>query len=328
MRLFVMLKKIAVVTSGGDVPGLNACIRAIVHAAHHHQLSVVGVRHGYDGLTAGELVDLNLETVRDIMQRGGTILHSARSPNFESTAGRRAAAEVLRSASIEGLIVIGGDGSLAGAGMLASEQKIPIIGIPKTIDNDVSGTDVCIGYDTAINTAMQALDRFRDTADSHERIFVIEVMGRDSGYIAFAAGLAAAVDGILIPETTTDWSALATLLNARHAGRKNSLLVAVAEGDESGGGQKVADRLALQFPDEKIGVCILGHTQRGGTPTAADRILASRFGVAAVEGFITGKLNVMVGLSGDNLCFTPLAEIKRKHLALTEERTRLLSMLL
>ncbi len=323
-----MPQKIAVITSGGDVPGLNACIRAIVHAAHHHGIEVTGVRHGYDGLMNGELQTMNLDTVHDIMQRGGTILHSARSKEFETQVGRQRAAQTLRDAGIEHMIVIGGDGSLTGAGYFAAEHGFKIIGIPKTIDNDVSGTEVCIGYDTAMNTAMQALDRIRDTADSHERMFVIEVMGRDSGYIAYAAGLAGGADGILIPETTTDWQALTGVLKARHSGRRGSLLIVVAEGDESGGAQKIGERLTREFPEEKIGVCVLGHTQRGGAPTAADRILASRFGVAAVEALAAGRTGLMAGLVGGEIVFCPLADVKRKHLDLTAERQKLLELLL
>lgn len=323
-----MPKHIAVITSGGDVPGLNACIRAIVHAAQHEGVAVSGVRHGYDGLMRGEIMPLNTDSVHDIMQRGGTILHSARSKRFETAEGREAAAKALKKTTIDSLIVIGGDGSLTGAGLFAAEHALSIIGIPKTIDNDVTGTDTCIGYDTAVNTAMQALDRIRDTADSHERMFVIEVMGRDSGYIAYAAGLAGAADGILIPETTTDWNSLTSVLKERHAGRRGSLLIVVAEGDESGGAQKLGDRLCREFPDEKIGVCVLGHTQRGGAPTAADRILASRFGVAAVDALIAGKTNLMAGVDGGKLVFTPLSEIRRKHLELTAERRRLLTVLL
>lgn len=323
-----MPQKIAVITSGGDVPGLNACIRAIVHTAQHHRIAVTGVRHGYDGLMAGELVPLTVDSVHDIMQRGGTILHSARSKRFETPEGRAAAAKTLTDRGIQNLIVIGGDGSLTGAGRFAAEHGLHITGIPKTIDNDVTGTDTCIGYDTAVNTAMEALDRIRDTADSHERMFVIEVMGRDSGYIAFAAGIAGAADGILIPETTTDWSALTQILKERHAGRRGSLLIVVAEGDESGGAQKLGERLSKEFPDEKIGVCVLGHTQRGGAPTAADRILASRFGVAAVEALVANRTNIMIGVQGGELVETELSKIRRKHLELTDERRRLLDLLL
>ncbi len=323
-----MVNKVAVITSGGDVPGLNACIRAIVHTAAHHKIEVIGVRHGYDGLISGELVPLNVGSVHDIMQRGGTILHSARSRRFETGEGREAAAKTLARQGITSMIVIGGDGSLTGAGLFAKEHGLNIVGIPKTIDNDVSGTDICIGYDTAVNTAMQALDRIRDTADSHERMFVIEVMGRDSGYIAFAAGIAGAADGILIPETTTDWNLLTKVLHERHEGRAGSLLIVVAEGDESGGAENLGKKLAQEFPNEKIGVCVLGHTQRGGSPSAADRILASRFGVAAVDALAAGKTNIMVGIERDQLVFTPLNEIRRKHLELTPERQRLLQMLL
>jgi len=323
-----MPQKIAVITSGGDVPGLNACIRAIVHASHHHGIAITGVRHGYDGLMNGELQNLDIESVHDIMQRGGTILHSARSKGFETTAGRQKAADTLKSSGIDHMIVIGGDGSLTGAGQFAAEHGLKIMGIPKTIDNDVSGTDACIGYDTAVNTAMQALDRIRDTADSHERMFVIEVMGRDSGYIAYAAGLAGAADGILIPETTTDWNSLTAVLKNRHDGRRGSLLIVVAEGDESGGAQKLGARLGQEFPDEKIGVCVLGHTQRGGAPTAADRILALRFGVAAVEALAAGRTGLMAGLIGNEIVFCPLADVKRKHLELTTEKQRLLELLL
>ncbi|MFO1481532.1 MAG: ATP-dependent 6-phosphofructokinase [Turneriella sp.] len=323
-----MVERIAVITSGGDVPGLNACIRAIVHTAAHHKIEVMGVRHGYDGLISGELVPLNVDSVHDIMQRGGTILHSARSKRFETGEGRTAAGQTLAKHGITNMIVIGGDGSLTGAGLFAKEHGLHIVGIPKTIDNDVTGTDICIGYDTAVNTAMEALDRIRDTADSHERMFVIEVMGRDSGYIAYAAGIAGAADGILIPETTTDWNLLTQVLRERHAGRTGSLLIVVAEGDESGGAEKLGKKLAQEFPNEKLGICVLGHTQRGGSPSAADRILASRFGVAATDAIAAGKTNIMVGIQGDQIAFTPLNEIRRKHLELTAERQRLLQMLL
>lgn len=322
-----MPEKIAVITSGGDVPGLNACIRAIVRTAEHRGVSAHGIRHGYDGLMRGEFVQLTAEGVHDIMQRGGTILHSARSKGFENSAGRAAAASQLKNAGIGHVIVIGGDGSLTGAGLLAAEHQLHIMGIPKTIDNDVTGTDYCIGYDTAVNTAMQAIDRIRDTADSHERMFVVEVMGRDSGYIAYAAGLAGAADGILIPETTTDWQALAAVLKRRHEGRKGSLIIVVAEGDESGGALKIGERLAREFPDEKLGVCVLGHTQRGGSPSAADRLLASRFGVAAVDALISGKSGYMVGIQGAALALIPLAEIRRRHLDLNAERQRMLEVL-
>ncbi|MBS0617917.1 MAG: ATP-dependent 6-phosphofructokinase [Spirochaetes bacterium] len=323
-----MPKKIAVITSGGDVPGLNACLRAIVHTATHEHCEVLGVEHGYDGLIAGEFSVLTLASVRDIVRRGGTVLRSARSNAFMTPAGRAQAAANLKAQNISHMVVVGGDGSLRGAAIFGREHDLTIVGVPKTIDNDVSHTDTCIGYDTATNTAMDAIDRIRDTADSHERIYVIEVMGRDSGYIAFAAGLAGAADGILIPETTTDWASLTRVLKERHRGHKGSLLVVVAEGDESGGAINVTQHLAAEFPDEKIGICVLGHIQRGGAPTAADRLLAARFGVAAVMRLRETIDSAMVGLQGNALAFTPLGDIQRKHLELNAERKQLLQMLL
>jgi 6-phosphofructokinase 1 len=319
---------IAILTSGGDVPGLNACIRAVALAAERSGFSIVGVAHGYDGLIDGEFLHLETEALRAAVPHGGTILRSARSKRFTTAEGRAEAAKKLRAAQVDSLIVIGGDGSLTGAAAFAAEHGFAVMGIPKTIDNDVEGTDVCIGFDTAVNTAMQAIDRIRDTADSHARIFAVEVMGRDSGYLAWAAGMAGAADGILIPETDADWRSLEEKLKARHKTRSGSLLVVVAEGDETGGAAPVAKRLQAAFPEESIGMCILGHTQRGGSPTAADRILATRFAVAAVDAIAAGKSAMMTALIGDDIRLVPIASVRRRPLTLTPERLRLMEILI
>jgi len=318
------IKKIAVMTSGGDAPGLNACIRAVVRTAIYNQLQVVGIQHGFEGMISGDFIPMNANSVSNIIQLGGTILKSSRSEQFKTKEGRLMAYEKIKKEGLDAIVLIGGDGSFEGAKVFTNEHDVSFIGIPKTIDNDISDTDVCIGYDTALNTAMQAIDKIRDTAQSHERIFIVEVMGRDSGYIAYGAGLAGGTEAILVPETKADYCNLEQVLKKGWDRIKSSLIIVVAEGDESGGGFKVAETVKKYMPSHYVGVCILGHIQRGGSPSAADRNLASKLGYAAIEGLLADKTNVMVGMKLNAICFTPLNQIKRHHLDIN---TNLLKMI-
>jgi 6-phosphofructokinase 1 len=302
------MKKIAVLTSGGDVPGLNACIRAVVRSALCHGMDVCGVQHGFEGLIRGEFVPMDALSVSNIIHLGGTILKSSRSEQFKTPEGRKLAYENCSKERIDALIVIGGDGSLQGAKAFADEYDIPVMGIPKTIDNDISGTDVAIGFDTALNTAMQAIDKIRDTAESHERVFIVEVMGRDSGYIAYGAGIAGGAEAILVPETKADISHLEEILKQGWGRVKKSIIIVVAEGDETGGAQKVTGLIKKYLP-------------------SADRILAARLGVAAVQGLLDGRKDVMAGMVKGDIVFTPLADITRNHLQLTTEVLRMLEEL-
>jgi 6-phosphofructokinase 1 len=319
MRSHAKIKKIAVMTSGGDAPGLNACIRAVVRTAIFKQLNIVGVQYGFEGLISGDFIQMNANSVSNIIQLGGTILKSSRSEQFKTREGRLMAHEKIKKENIDAIILIGGDGSFQGAKAFIEEFDVPFIGIPKTIDNDISGTDICIGYDTALNTATQAIDKIRDTAQSHERIFIVEVMGRDSGYIAYGAGLAGGAEAILVPETKADFRNLEYTLKKGWNRNKSSLIIVVAEGDESGGGFKVAEIVKKHMPSHYVGVCILGHIQRGGSPSAADRILASKLGYAAIEALLEGKNNVMIGMKKNEICLTTLDQVKRHHLDINQD---------
>lgn len=322
------IKKIAVMTSGGDVPGLNACIRAVVRTAIFHQLKIVGIQHGFEGMIAGNFIPLHAQSVSNIIQLGGTILKSSRSELFKTKEGRLMAYEKIKQENIDAIVLIGGDGSFAGVNAFIQEYAdIPFIGIPKTIDNDIAGTDICIGYDTALNTAMEAIDKIRDTAESHERIFLVEVMGRDSGYIAYGAGLASGAESILIPETKADYDNLEKVLKKGWDRKKSSLIIVVAEGDENGGAYKTAEMIKKYMPTHYIGICILGHIQRGGSPTAADRILASKFGYTAVIALLDGKQNVMVGIQKNELCFTSFEEVKKQHLDINQSTLNMIHIL-
>lgn len=310
----VPYKKIALITSGGDVPGLNACIRAVVRSAHYHGINVIGVRHGYQGLIEGDFVEMLPESVSNIIQRGGTILKTSRSKRFETEEGQAAAYARLSRAGIDAVIVIGGDGSIAGASMFSSRYTIPWIAIPKTIDNDIVGTDYAIGFDTAINTAMEAIDKIRDTAESHDRLYFVEVMGRGAGYIATYTGVSVGAEAILIPETKRDEAYLFRILERGWQRQKSSMIVVVAEGDEWGGAYKVSENVKARFPGYDVRVCILGHIQRGGSPTCSDRLLASKLGVAAVEALTTGRKNEMVGIVDKHIVLTPLEKAITKKL--------------
>ena len=298
------IKNIAVLTSGGDAPGMNAAIRAVVRAGIYYELNVSGVLRGYEGLIHGDFITMERKSVANIIQRGGTILKTARSDEFRTKEGRQKAYDQLKAHEIDALVVIGGDGTFTGADLFSREFDFPIIGLPGTIDNDLAGTDFTIGYDTAINTVVNAIDKIRDTAESHDRLFIVEVMGRDSGLIALRSGIGVGAEAIMIPEANMGVQGLITRLEI---GRKDkaSKIIIVAEGDEIGGAFNVGEVLKEKFPQYDIRVSVLGHIQRGGKPSCMDRVLASRFGVAAVEGLLNGRSGDMVGQINKEIVFTP-----------------------
>jgi 6-phosphofructokinase 1 len=304
----MFMKKIAVFTSGGDAPGMNACIRAVVRGATHYGVEVYGIRRGYNGMIAGDISKMETHDVSNIIQRGGTVLKSARSKEFMTPEGRKKAFESLQSHGIEGIVAIGGNGTFTGAEIFFNEFGIPTVGAPGTIDNDLYGTDFTIGYDTAVNTALGAIDKIRDTADSHDRVFFIEVMGRHSGYIALDCGLSGGAEAMMIPESFTTPTELVQILQNGFERKKSSSIVIVAEGDEEGNATVIAEQVKSQLPGADIRVTTLGHIQRGGSPTSADRILASRLGLGALEGLLEGKKNVMAGVINNNLIFTPFKD--------------------
>ncbi|MFM1836455.1 MAG: 6-phosphofructokinase [Bacteroidota bacterium] len=322
------MKKIAVFTSGGDAPGMNACIRAIVRGAAYHGVEVYGIVRGYNGMIKGDIIPLNSQSVSNIIQRGGTILKSARSKEFMTTEGRQKAYDRLQEFGIEGLVAIGGNGTFTGAEIFYNEFKIPTVGAPGTIDNDLYGTDYTIGYDTAVNTALDAIDKIRDTADSHDRVFFIEVMGRDSGYIAVQCGIAGGAEALMIPENLTPVDDIVTILNNGFAKQKSSSIVVVAEGDEEGNAQIVAKKIREKMGNKiDIRVTTLGHIQRGGIPTAYDRILASRLGLGALEGLLRGEKNVMAGVINNQLVYTPFHDTITKKKPVSEDLIRMVEIL-
>jgi 6-phosphofructokinase 1 len=308
------IKRIGILTSGGDAPGMNACVRAAVRTALHHHLEIKGVKRGYQGLIENEVVDLNSESVSNILQLGGTILRSARSEEFRSAEGREKAYHNLKANGIDALITIGGDGTFKGAlAFMETFKDIPILGCPGTIDNDLYGTDYTIGYDTAINTAMNAIDNIKDTANSHDRLFLVEVMGRDAGFIALRSGIATGAEAVMIPESKMSVDKLIEILKQGRAQKKNASIVVVAEGDEVGGAFKLAELIQQKgFSDYEIKVSILGHIQRGGRPTCMERVRASQMGMAAVEGLLQGRKGEMVGIIHDDVVYTPF-ELATKH---------------
>ena len=301
------MKKIAVYTSGGDSPGMNACIRAVVRTAIYHKLEVVGIMYGYEGLIDGAFIPMTVQSVSNIIHRGGTILKTARSKRFVTSAGMKQAKEELEKNKIDGVVAIGGDGTFKGALEFSSICQVPIVGCPGTIDNDLIGTDFTIGYDTAINTVVEAVDKIRDTAESHERLFFVEVMGRDAGLIALRSGIGVGAEAILIPETKTDINHLITLLEK---GRKDksSKIIIVSEHDDAGGAFAVAEKVKEKLPYYDTRVTVLGHIQRGGNPTAMDRVNASRIGFAAVEALVNQQKNVMVGIVNKEIVYTPFVD--------------------
>lgn len=306
------IKKIGVFTSGGDSPGMNAAIRAVVRTGLYYNLEVVGVMRGYAGLISGDIVPMDRKSVANIIQRGGTILKTARSDEFRTKEGRQKAYDQVKAHGIDALVAIGGDGTFTGANVFINEFDVPVMGLPGTIDNDLVGTDFTIGYDTAINTVIDAVDKIRDTAESHDRLFIVEVMGRDSGLIALRSGIGSGAEAILIPESKTNVSAL---IDRLEKGRKDksSKIIIVAEGDDAGGAFQIATIMKERFPHYDTRVSILGHMQRGGRPTCMDRVLSSRLGVAAVESLLEGRKGEMIGIIHGEIHYTSFANAI-KHL--------------
>lgn len=301
------MHKIGVLTSGGDAPGMNACIRAVVRSAVQRGVDVVGIKRGYSGLLNQEFIKLNRRMVANIIQRGGTILESSRCEELKTAEGRKKGIQALEQEGIEGVVVIGGDGTFHGAAAIAEESQIKLLGIPATIDNDVYGVDYTIGFDTAINTALEAIDRIRDTADAFERVFFVEVMGRFSGFIALEVGVAGGAEEIIIPEKETDLEKLCRTLKESFRRGKRSSIVVVAEGNEVGHSVQIANYVQHRLKVSSR-VCILGHLQRGGAPTARDRVLASKLGIAAVDGILNGKQGHVVGERKGEIIYIPFCE--------------------
>lgn len=307
---------------------MNACIRAVVRGAVYHGIEVFGIRKGYNGMIEGDIFQMSSHSVSNIVQRGGTILKSARSKEFLTSEGRQRAYDNLQSHGIEGLVAIGGNGTFTGAMILQREFNIPIVGAPGTIDNDLYGTDFTIGYDTAVNTALDAIDRIRDTASSHDRIFFIEVMGRDSGYIAIQSGIAGGAELVMVPEVLTPISEVVKTLQQGWKRSKSSSIVVVAEGDEEGNATQIAEKIKKQVDGQvDIRVTTLGHTQRGGSPSAQDRILASRLGLGALEGLMAGQSNVMAGIINNELVYTPFEDTIRLPKPISEDLLRMVKIL-
>lgn len=323
------IKTIGVLTSGGDAPGMNAAIRAVTRSAISNGWKVMGIFHGYEGLIKNEIKEFTSESVSGTIQRGGTILRTARSKDFMTEEGRRKAWENIQANSIDALVVIGGNGSLAGAQTLAQEYDLPCVGLPGTIDNDLYGTDTTIGYDTALNTIMECVDKIRDTANSHNRIFFIEVMGRDAGFLAQNSAIASGAEAAIIPEDQTDVDQLATFIERGVRKSKNSSIVLVSESkkDGTGGAQYYADRINKEYPNFEARVTILGHLQRGGSPTAQDRILASRLGVAAIEALKEGQRNVMIGVANERIVYVPFTKAIHIDKPIDHELIKVLSLL-
>ncbi len=305
---------------------MNACVRAVVRGAIYYGVEVFGIRHGYDGMIRGEIFQMQSYSVSNIIQKGGTILKSARSKEFMTKEGRAKAYEQLQNLGIDGIVAIGGNGTFTGALVFFEEYGIPTVGAPGTIDNDLYGTDFTIGYDTAVNTALDAIDKIRDTADSHDRIFFIEVMGRDSGYIAIQSGIAGGAELVMVPETFTPFEEVIDTLRGGWSRSKSSSIIVVAEGEE-GGANEVGSRIKQLFPQADIRITNLGHVQRGGAPTAFDRILASRLGLGALEGLINGQKNVMAGQINNQLVYTPFVDTIRKSKPISDDLIRMVKIL-
>ncbi|QES89286.1 6-phosphofructokinase [Rhizosphaericola mali] len=321
------ISKIAVLTSGGDAPGMNAAIRSVVRTGLYYGLEVYGVIRGFSGMVEDDIRLMESTSVANIIQRGGTILKSARCKAFFTPEGREQAYNNLKKRGIEGLVVIGGDGSFTGGLKLSTEFDLPVIGLPGTIDKDLYGTDFTIGFDTAVNTAVDAIDKIRDTADAHDRLFIVEVMGRHAGYIALYSGIATGAENILIPEAETNIDDIIAALSEKEKRKKLVNLIVVAEGDEFGGASEVAKVVKEKLPNMDTRVSILGHMQRGGSPTCVDRILASRMGFHAIECLLQGRKNVMVGIKDDKIAYTPLEIAIREKDKINDEWLRMVKIL-
>ena len=317
---------IGVLTSGGDAPGMNAAIRAVTRAAIANEFRVMAIYRGYEGLINDEIVEFHTENVSNIIQRGGTILKTARSKEFETAEGRRKAYDNMVKRGIDALVIIGGNGSLTGARIFAQEFDVPWIGLPGTIDNDLNGTDLTIGYDTTLNTIMECVDRIRDTATSHERIFFVEVMGRDAGFLAQNSAIAAGAEAAIIPEVDTDADQLEQFIKRGIRKSKNSSIVLVSESPKCGA-MYYAERVRKEYPEYDVRVSILGHLQRGGSPSAGDRILASRLGVAAIQALLEGQRNVMMGIKNDEVVYVPFSNAIKSNKPIKEELLNVLAVL-
>lgn len=321
------IKRIAVFTSGGDSPGMNAAVRAVVRTAVYHDLHVYGIYEGYQGMIEGEIKRLEMGDVGNIIHRGGTILKTARSMQFMTKEGRAMAAENLQAHDIDACVAIGGNGTFAGAKVFSAEYDIPFIGIPGTIDNDIYGTDNTIGFDTALNTAIEAVDRIRDTADSHNRIFFVEVMGRNSGFIALYTGIGSGAGSIFLPETEDSVSDLISHLKMSARRRKLFNVVIVAEGNKNGGAMEIAKKVREEYDQYETKVAIIGHLQRGGSPTCLDRVLASRLGYASIEALLNGKENIAVGVIDGEISYTSFDDAIAKSKVPTTEMIEMAKIL-
>ena len=321
------ISTIGILTSGGDAPGMNAAIRAVTRAAIFNGWKVKGIYRGYEGLINNEIKDFTSECVSNTIQRGGTVLKTARSEEFMTVEGRQKAYDNMKANGIDALVVIGGNGSLAGAQVFAQEHDVPCIGLPGTIDNDLYGTDSTIGYDTALNTIVECVDKIRDTATSHDRIFFVEVMGRDAGFLAQNSAIAAGAEAAIIPEDQTDVDQLGQFISRGFRKSKNSSIVIVSESKKDGGAMYYANRVRTEYPEYDVRVTILGHLQRGGKPSAFDRILASRLGVAAIEALNEGQRNVMIGVSNDRIVYVPFSKAIKIDKPIDKELITVLNVL-
>ncbi|GAA4330159.1 6-phosphofructokinase [Flaviaesturariibacter amylovorans] len=321
------VSRIGVLTSGGDSPGMNAAIRAVVRTGLYYGLEVYGIMRGYQGLMENDIKKMESRSVANIIQRGGTILKTARCKAFHTEEGRKQAYDVLKSHGIDGLVIIGGDGSFQGAVKFSREFDIPCIGLAGTIDKDIYGTDFTIGFDTAVNTAVEAIDKIRDTADAHDRLFIVEVMGRDAGYIALHSGIATGAENILVPEQKTNIQDVIASLQEKERRKKLVNIIVVAEGDEFGGANKVAEAIKQHVPGVEARVCILGHIQRGGAPSCLDRLIASRMGYHAVESLIEGRHNVFVGIQNNRMNYVPLENVGKRKGTISSEWMKIVKIL-
>jgi 6-phosphofructokinase 1 len=321
------ISRIGVLTSGGDSPGMNAAIRAVVRTGIFNKLEVYGIMRGYQGLIEDDIQIMESRSVANIIQRGGTVLKTARCKEFYEEAGRKQGYHNLKKRGIDGLVIIGGDGSFRGAVQFTKEFDIPCIGIAGTIDKDINGTDFTIGFDTAVNTAVEAIDKIRDTMDAHDRIFIIEVMGRDAGFIALHSGIATGAENILIPERKTNIDDIVSSLLETERRKKLVNLIVVAEGDDSGGAYKVQSALKEKLPEAEIRVCILGHIQRGGAPSCLDRLIASRMGYHAVECLLEGRYNVFVGIMNNKMNYMPLENAVKNKGKVSDEWMKIVKIL-
>jgi 6-phosphofructokinase 1 len=321
------IKKIGVLTSGGDSPGMNAAIRAVVRTGIYHGLEVYGIMRGYTGMVENDIIKMESRSVANIIQRGGTILKTSRCMEFHTVEGRQKAYNNLKKHGIEGLVIIGGDGSFKGAQIFSNEFDIPCIGLPGTIDKDIAGTDFTIGFDTAVNTAVEAIDKIRDTADAHDRLFLVEVMGRDAGYIALHSGISTGAEHILIPEKKTHITQLIDSLQEKEKRKKLVNIIVVAEGDDFGGAEELAKSIKEKMPVVDLRICILGHIQRGGAPSCFDRVIASRMGYHAIECLIEGKHNVFIGIVNNKMNYMPINEAVKKKQRISDEWMKIVKIL-